>query len=384
MTAPSGVPVLRIVLDQAPRGIPAGRPFRNDFKPLREIKPLLRIPHFLILVAAMYSPADLHGQIRGTVKGTVTDAETGAPLGNTNVYLSSTTIGTNTGTDGRYVLTNIPQGIFQVVASRVGHRVKSALIHVSHAETLHADFTLEPVTLQGEEVQVIAHVDKEWRRLLAEFTKAFLGEGRNAPECTLLNPEVLDLRMERETGILIASTDSVLWIENRALGYRLYARLGVFEWDRDDDRGRFVLYPRFEQLTSWDSTEQTRWHLNRIRSYSGSLKHFLASLVAGTVEQEGFLVSPGTLTELQAGTSRPLLPDDFTLLPVEGESLWKLTFERWLRVEYRGDQKRLKSLIALNGNTAIFGSAGNLVNPLCFTVIGDWTKYRVADMLPID
>ncbi len=344
---------------------------------------LLVVP-LLLFTAATHSPADLHGQIRGTVKGTVTDAETGAPLGNTNVYLSSTTIGTNTGPDGRYVLTNIPRGVFHVVASRVGHMMASELIHVSQAETLRTDFRLRPGTLQGEEVQVLAHVDAEWRRSLADFRRAFFGEGENASECTLLNPEVLDFRVVTGTKILIASTDSVLRIENRALGYRLFARLGVFEWDVDDDQGRFVLYPRFEAFTSGDSSEPTRWRSTRTRSYSGSLKHFLASLVAGTLDQERFLVSSGTLTDLRAGASHPLSPDDFTLLPVPGQSLWQLTFTNWLRVDYRGEQARLKSYIGLSGKTAVLDAAGNLVDPLCIEIIGDWTKYRVADMLPID
>jgi hypothetical protein len=344
---------------------------------------LIVVPLFLF-IAATHSPGDLRGQIRGTLKGTVTDAVTGAPLANTNVYLSSTTIGTNTGEDGTYVLTSVPQGAFQVVASRVGHRVASRLIHVSGPDTLRADFRLEPVTLQGEEVQVLAHVNKEWRRLLASFRNAFLGDGENAPGCTILNPEVLDFRMEKGTSILIASTDSVLRIENQALGYRLFARLGVFEWDVDADQGRFVLYPRFEPFTSQDSTGLARSRSNRLRSYSGSLKHFLASLAAGTLDREHFLVSSGTLANLRSGASHPLTPDAFTLLPVPGQSLWQLTFENWLRVDYRGEETRWKSYIGLSGKTAVFDDAGNLVDPLCLEVIGDWTKYRVADMLPID
>jgi hypothetical protein len=341
------------------------------------------IPLFL-LTAGVHSPADIIGQTRGTVTGTVTDAGTGAPLANTNVYLSSTTIGTNTGTDGKYVLTNVPPGIFQLVASRVGHRVATEPLQVSGQETLRKDFRLEPVTLQGEEVQVLAHVNKEWRRLLVRFRSAFLGDGQNADECTLLNPEVLDFRMGKGTSTLIASTDSVLRIENQALGYRLFARLGVFEWDVSDDQGRFVLYPRFEALISQDSTESARWRSNRVRSYNGSLKHFLASLAAGTLDQERFLVSSGTLADLRSGASHPLTPDDFTLLPVPGRSLWSLSFEKWLRVDYRGERTRLKSYIGLGGKTAIFDDAGNLVDPLSIEVIGDWTKYRVADMLPTD
>jgi hypothetical protein len=337
-----------------------------------------------ILAAAIQPRPEIRGQIRGTVRGSVTDAETGAPLGNTNVYISSTTIGTNAGRDGKYVLTNIPSGVFQIVASRVGHRVKSDLIYISQADTLRVDFALEPVTLQGEEVQVLAHVNKEWRRLLADFRRAFFGDGENAPGCKLLNPEVLDLRMEKGTSILIAWTDSVLRIENRALGYRLFARLGVFEWDTGDDGGRFVLYPRFETMIPGDTTELTRWRSNRTRSYRGSLKHFLASLVAGTMEQEGFTVSSGKLADLKGGISHPLTPEDFTLLQSPGQGLWNLTFDNWLRVYYRGERNRLKSYIGLSGRTAVLDDAGNLVDPLGIEVIGDWTKYRVADMLPLD
>jgi hypothetical protein len=305
-------------------------------------------------------------------------------VANTNVYLSSSTIGTNTGPDGKYVLANIRSGVFQLVASRVGYKVESKSVQITQEGTLRVDFSLPPVTLQGEEVQVLAHVDSEWRRLLADFGKAFIGEGPNAGECALLNPEVLDFKMDRGSDLLVASTDSVLRIDNRALGYKLYARLSLFEWDVAGGHGRFMLYPRFEPLQSGDSAAWTRWRLNRERSYSGSLKHFLASLVAGTLEQEHFLVHAGALADLRAGASRPLAADDITLLPAPGQPLWKLTFDKWLRVDYRGNDVRLQSFIGLNGGSALVDDAGNLVDPLGMEVIGDWTKYRVADMLPLN
>lgn len=338
----------------------------------------------LVFAASFNIPESARGEIRGSVKGRVTDAQTGAPLANTNVYLSSTTIGTNTGPDGAYTLPNIPRGIYQIVASRVGHRVKSSSLHVSNADTLGCDFALEPVTLQGEEVQVLAHVDTEWRRRLAEFTRAFIGEGENSSGCTILNPEVLEFRIEKGTNILIAATDSVLRIQNRTLGYTLYARLGVFEWDLDIDEGKFVLYPRFEKILSADEAELETWRSNRLKSYHGSLKHFLASLVAGRLEQEGFSVSTGALMELRGGKFHPLSPDDYSLVEVPGEPLWTLSFRRWFRVDYRGEDTHLKSYIGLTRETAILDDAGNLVDPLCIQVIGDWTGYRVAEMLPLN
>jgi hypothetical protein len=346
-------------------------------------RPAYKIVLLALWFVSVFMPALICAQSPGTVQGTVTDGVTGAPLENTNVYLSSTTRGSNTGKDGKYVLNGVPPGVFQLVASRVGYRVKSQLIHAAGDHALRADFALEPVTLQGEEVQVLAHVDREWNRLLGKFREAFLGDGDNAAACTIINPEVLDFRIEKGTDILFASTDSVLRIENRALGYRLFARLGVFEWDIEADRGKFVLYPRFETMVGADSEAETRYHTNRVRSYRGSMKHFLSSLAAGRLAEEGFLVSSGTLTELRGGLFRPLAPEDFTLTPVRGESLWELTLERWLRVEYRGEESRLRSFIGLSGKTAVFDSAGDLTDPLCVQVVGDWSRYRVPDMLPL-
>ncbi len=338
----------------------------------------------ILCAAALCLPVSLPGQVRGTLRGRVTDAATGSPLANTNVYLSSTTQGTNTGPDGTYMLANVPPGIFDLVASRVGHKLKSVTIHVAAAETLRTDFALEPVTIQGEEVQVTARVNREWRRMLEKFRTAFLGRGNNASRCAILNPEVLDFRMESGTGILVASTDSVLRIENRALGYRLDARMGLFEWDVDEDHGRFVLYPKFDPLPPADSAEATEWQANRSRSYSGSMKHFFSSLVSGTLDSEGFFVSAGTLADLRAGKFNPLSPEDYSLRPVPGQPLWTLTFDNWLRVDYRGEEEHLKSYITLDVKPAILDGAGNLVDPLGVEVIGDWTAYRVADMLPLD
>jgi hypothetical protein len=185
------------------------------------------------------------------------------------------------------------------------------------------------------------------------------------------------------TNILVATTDSVLRIENRALGYMLYVRLGTFEWDVNDDGGKYALYPRFEQLPFSDAAGKD-WRSNRTRTYRGSLKHFLSSLVRGRLEQEGFIVNSGKIGSLRAGLFSPLSPENFTLEAVPGQGLWKLRFSNWLRVNYRSEQERLTSYIHLVGGPAVLDSAGSLADPLCIEVTGDWRTYRVADMLPLN
>ncbi|HTO93358.1 MAG TPA: carboxypeptidase-like regulatory domain-containing protein [Bacteroidota bacterium] len=338
----------------------------------------------IALIALAHSAGGFPRGAGGSVQGTVRDAATGAPLENTNVYLSATTLGTATDSAGRFTLRNIPPGVYQVVASRVGYRIASRTVNVADGAALRVDLKIEALEIRGEEVQVFARVDTEWRRMLKDFLKAFLGEGANAGECAILNPEVMDFREDSASAILLASTDSVLRIENRALGYMLYARLGLFEWDLQEDRGRFILYPEFVPLRARDSAEEADWRAHRARSYDGSLRDFLSSLVAGKADERRFIIRTGTLAELQTGRSHPLAPDDIRIAPVPGQRFWRLVFDAWLRVDHPRDNERHRSFIRLGTQPAVIDAAGNPVDPLTMEVIGDWTKYRVADMLPLN
>jgi len=341
------------------------------------------IPLCALIALPPYAHAAADGA-RGTVEGTVRDAATGAPLENTNVYLSSTTIGTATDSAGRYTLRNIPPGVYLVVASRVGYRVASRRVTPGEGSVLRVEFSIQALEIRGEEVQVTARIDTAWHRMLNVFLAAFIGEGENARKCTILNPEVLNFTEDAKSGTLLASTDSVLQVENRALGYMLYARLGLFEWDTREDRGRFLLYPRFAAIPPHDSEEESAWRLDRARTYAGSLRDFLRSLVAGKTDEDHFVIRTGTLTELQTGRSHPLAPEELRIAPVPGQKFWTLAFDSWLRVDYRRGDERRRSFIRLGTQRAVVDAAGNPSDPLGFEVIGDWTRYRVADMLPID
>ena len=348
---------------------------------------------FLKYIAAIITLASLlpgshaaglsaQAQSRSTVFGRVTDAESRAPLENVNVFLSSTTIGTATGPNGTYRLTNIPIGVFQLVCSRVGHTLESTPLNVLKPETLRVDFALTPRTLQRDEIEVVAREPGEWKRLLPYFMHAFLGETENAPQCTILNPEVVDLQMNPGTTFLRASTDSVVRIDNHALGYRVYARIGMFEWNTAEDVGKYLLYTRFEPLPARSSAELQAWEENRTRTYLGSLRHFLASLVAGTLEREGFAFHWGSLATLKEGSYAPPEPGDFVLARVPGQSVFKISLKKWLRVEFRGERIKTTSFLTLKNEYAIVDAVGNLVDPSCVSIFGHWAQSRVADLLP--
>jgi hypothetical protein len=332
---------------------------------------------FLALFCCAAGPAAQNGRITGVVL----DGEQGTPLANANVFLANTPYGIGTGIDGSFRVTGIPPGVYTLVVSLVGYQVRTRQVHLVEADSLHMTFYLQPRPVQAEGIQTVAAAPVEWTKLLKLFEREFIGQTANADETRLLNPEVINLHKDNISHLLIASTDSIIRVENNALGYLLSIVLSKFEWNIDGGGGKYLMYARFEPMQGTTSGITAEWDKNRERSYNGSLAHFLKSLALGTLEREGFDVHIGNITALTQGLSHPLASDEFTLAPLEGMGLWRFTFDGWLRVQYRGTRGRT-SYITLNKGVAVLDDRGHLATPLCFEILGDWLEDRVAEMLP--
>ena len=325
----------------------------------------------LILAAALAAgvvPAEA-----STVSGRTLDSATGLPLEGVNVFLAHTTHGTSSGPDGGFTIQGVADGSYTLVCSKVGYAPGMALVEFLRPDSVCLEMRLavRPITLG--EVRVTARPPDEWKRQLRAFVRAFLGTRDNADRSKLLNPEVLDFRTDSATGALIAEADSMLRVENRALGYRMDIVLLSFSWNVKQDAGTIVLYPRFTPLVSADDKEQHRWTVNRSRTFEGSMTHFLSAVVAGRVDEEGFVVS--------ANGAR--VPDSaLVVASLPGTPFTQWVFDTRLRVDYRGGLLDKVSHLRLREDRAVVDSLGFLVTPLCFDVSGEWAKYRVADMLP--
>jgi hypothetical protein len=284
-------------------------------------------------------------------------------------------LGASTEQDGRFILRGIPNGSYQIACSRVGYIRRLVPVEFTTADSLSIDIALAQRPIAMDTVRVTGIRPEEWRRYLQVFLKAFLGRRPNADLCKLVNPEVLDLRMDRRTGLLAASTDSMLHVENRALGYRVDILLLEFSWDVRRDSGRWAIVPRFAPLDSADPKQQARWAGNRRETFAGSLDDFLAALATGRPDDHGFITGY---------RGRGLPPKMPTLAPVPGTSLVNVTFTDWLRVEYALGTPPIKSTMRLVEGCAVIDSLGSNFTPYCFEISGDWAKYGVADMLPRD
>src|SRR5437763_3002678 len=114
---------------------------------------LVGIPALTATAAYAQAPT---GQIQGTVRG-----ETGGPLEGVSVVAVGTHFGAVTRPDGRYVITRVAPGTYQLRATRIGYTSRDQPITVVGGEEASADVTLpsaaiglDPAVVVGYRTQV--------------------------------------------------------------------------------------------------------------------------------------------------------------------------------------------------------------------------------------
>jgi len=96
--------------------------------------------------------------ITGKLAGRVTDAITGEPLISATIVIEGTKLGASTDTDGRFVILNVPPGVYRIKITYVGYEhltFEGVKIVVDQTTTI--DFKLKPVSMTTDEVVVTAN-----------------------------------------------------------------------------------------------------------------------------------------------------------------------------------------------------------------------------------
>lgn len=94
-------------------------------------------------------------QYQGIIAGRIIDADSGSAIENAIVFLSNTPFGISSGKDGRFVITNIPSGVYQLVVSRAGYEQQTFSVEVEKVESLYYEIRLQAQPVQMEEVHVL-------------------------------------------------------------------------------------------------------------------------------------------------------------------------------------------------------------------------------------
>jgi hypothetical protein len=347
----------------------------------------------------------VHGQPSTvTLTGTVIDEQTGEPLPFANVYINNTSIGTTTDEKGTYTLANLPIGNLDMVVSYLGYAPIRETLRFQQPGLKTVLFQMrQGVELESMVVQ--SKRSRRWRQRLKVISRELLGTGSFADSCKILNPEVLQIYVDKK-GHLLAQSTSPLKIENRALGYLIYHDLSEFDFFKE--RMYYGGNTRFELLKPANEEEKNRWQANQKRAYQGSLKQLLTSLVSDSLLQNGFRVFQQVPDSLRSVRIRAL--DDLNTLKnnvyylieevrgtqlirpgelenervlVSGTSLEVFDLNKPGQSRYT-DMPYAYSLIALPQGYAVITPQGWVVAPMGMEVSGYLSNDRFANLLPSD
>lgn len=128
--------------------------FNSSFaKIYRVVKHILLLVLLFISTGCTLFAADGELENGGVIKGVITTAD-GQPAAYVNVILKSTTKGSLTDEDGRFIVKNIKEGDYILIVSHMGLKAQEKAVHVTKNKTLDLTFTLEETSSQLSEIVV--------------------------------------------------------------------------------------------------------------------------------------------------------------------------------------------------------------------------------------
>lgn len=381
----------------------------------------------LILPLLLLAGYSLSAQI--DLSGTVTDSLTGESIDFATVYLDGTSIGDVTANNGTFRI-RIPAG-----------REKSTLV-ISHLNYQTGYVLLSPATTQlsvslsakaAELTRIeVDGADRREENLL-EFRKSLVGQDDWANNVIIHNDEII--RFYRDTkrrtissltkqtsGILRrrnlrdpvwsedgsslsyadpvnlrATSKGALHVQLTDLGYDLHIDLRGFKSDYKSRQISYTSTNFFLPIKDTSPKQQRRYDRNRQKAYYGSSLHFIRSLLADSLAQNGFQVvevlrepSDSRPQKLQAVNLR-----DYLRVNKEGEYILIGLSKNAYAILYYGDRpikekpilnripKVLQSRMFLFGLYTLIYPNGTLADTnLVFS--GDIGDRKLAWLLPDD
>ncbi len=344
---------------------------------------------------------------RSRISGTVVDRQTKEPIPGVSVFIASTSFGASSNFDGHFEFKVSQIYPFEIVFSHVNY--EPIVISIQNKEQIKKEFFIkmkENVT-QLEEV-VIESSNKEWKQYLKLFKQEFIGTTPNGAACKILNPWVLNFDYDGYNNIFRASSEDLLIVENKSLGYKVSHLIVLFEINQG--KTRYITKPKFEKLSERNRMVERKWVKKRKSTYQGSLDHFIDALSSSrkTLKKEGFEISKVNSLE----KDRIRIPFEKNKILFDQDTVSTLRFSGYVEVRYKeleeksylhyidkskkGAQKSNyeMEMTSANQQTTILeildpsGSViirdGVLVNPINLVQYGYWSWKRTADILPLD
>ncbi len=314
-----------------------------------------------------------------SLKGKIMDAGTGAPLSDVNVFLSNTTIGTTSDNSGRFTIKGIPFGTYNIIFSYIGYETEKRNFYSYKQESFEFNILLKHKPIDLKQVSVTGIVPADWKDNLQTFMKIFLGVTENAGNTKILNPEVLDFSKDKKTNVFKARADSVVRVENKALGYMLYIVLDSLKYYPGKNY-QYTFYPRFKELTPVSEEEKKSWDTNRQQTFLNSPKHFFYSLVHRQLEKDYYALQEGNINSLLNGKGTNIFQKDLNITCNNDSSIYVFNFTGGLKVSCFMNPP---GYLDFYYSSVSIDKFGNLLSPFySVEIFGAWSDQGIADLLP--
>jgi len=118
----------------------------------------------LVVLALLALGAPVAEAQTGQITGTISNAQSGAPISEVQVYLIGQTLGALSRADGRFLILNVPAGSYEVRAERIGFEAQTQTVQVAAGGTASLDFRLGTQALGLDEIVVTGTAGAARRR----------------------------------------------------------------------------------------------------------------------------------------------------------------------------------------------------------------------------
>lgn len=353
--------------------------------------------HTSVLLIALLCTS-LNAQKRTfNITGEVKDFHSQEKIPLCNVFLSGSTIGTSTDTDGVFALTNIAPGTYDIIISHVNYAFHYTQVKVTDSDINLGTIFLKEDVKAMDAVEVKGKTDRKWQRQFKRFQKFILGDYYSAKNIEIINPYAAEF-IEAD-GSLQPKFPFTLELVNLYTGYQIQFAIENFEVGK---RGHeYVIgYSHFNEMKAENDQETEQWKANRLKAHNGSINHFFYALINQKLNENGFDAKitnhiPGSDKALAAETirySEKVTGEDlagiFETTQTTNPDITRIRFSGLLQInylkEYGANKLGQESYIELLGDYIEVYANGVPVDPLSFKVHGYLATEGLYEMLPSD
>lgn len=341
-------------------------------------------PQILFLLFFSFTTITILGQSPPTISGSIIDSKTKQPVPFANVFLESTTIGTQTNLEGKFEIKKAKTGNFTLVVSMVGYLTYTKDIVILEGN-LEINVNLVEDIKALKEVKVIS---RSWESFYKIFEKDFLGNDYNKNEVKILNKEVIDFDYDDSSKVISAKSIEPIIIENNNLGYKVYYSLDNFA--RNKKQISFKGIVRFELKDPESISKNKKFVQNRLEAYMGSLRHFLKSLINNNLKEEGFEIEyilPDTVKAIfvkdENITKKVIVKDILSIVSVK-PTLFEIQLKYPILIRFQGKYGLIQKSQANQLSQIVVNKDGNLINPYSIDIQNSMSDRRIPQLLPLD